>query len=323
MLKNRLTVSQNVIYTPVLFLVFNRPDLSLRVFNRIRQVRPTSLYVAADAPRPDVEGETERCREVKKLISDVNWDCKVSYLFHEKHMGCKLAVCNAIDWFFNHEEYGIIIEDDCLPSRSFFLFCQELLEKYRNDERIMHIAGTNLHFGKTFGDGSYYFSRYNLIWGWATWKRAWQLYDKDMKTLPVLKRRYDLERILPSYKEFMLRMALYEEVYSEKIDTWDFQWHYATRINSGLAIHPNENLVQNIGFSKNATHTTNEKSKVAENAAKEILFPLEHPEFILVNRAADKDLFARYYSGGSLLYSLKELVPKQARDYVRYFFDRL
>lgn len=318
-----MTVSQNAISVPVLFLVFNRPDFCLRVFERIRQARPVRLYIAADAPRLDIEGEIERCEEVKKIISHINWDCKVYHFFQEKHLGCKLAVSCAIDWFFNQEEEGIILEDDCLPSRSFSLFCEELLEKYRSDERIMHIAGTNLHFGKTFGDGSYYYSRYNLIWGWATWRRAWRLYDIDMKTLPILKRRYDLERILSSYKEFMLRMALYDDVYSKRIDTWDFQWHYATRINNGLAIHPNANLVQNIGFSKNATHTKNENSKVIGNFAKDMLFPLEHPKFILANRAADKDLFINYYSGGSLLYNLKELIPKQARNYIRYFLDRL
>ncbi len=301
---------------PVLFLVFNRPEVSSKVFDMIRLARPPRLYIAADGPRPEVHGEAEICEEVRRIATDVDWKCDVFSLFLREHLGCALAISNAIGWFFEHESEGIILEDDCLPSCSFFMFCQELLERYRDDKRVMHIAGTNLHFGKRYGDGSYYFSRYNLIWGWATWRRAWQLYDVDMNTLPSLRRRYDLERTLLSYNERISRMAMYDDAYSHRIDTWDYQWHYATRINSGLAVHPNVNLVQNLGFCNGATHTWSKDPKIIGNVAEDIDFPLVHPEFVLANRAADKDLYAQYYAGGFL--SSVRIIPALIRDYIRY-----
>lgn len=307
----------------ILFLVFNRPRITEQTFKTIRQSKPKRLYIAADGPRYDLHGEVEKCEEVRQIATAVDWDCKVFTLFRDKHVGCKKAVSSAIDWFFSHEKEGIILEDDCLPSQSFFRYCQELLKRYRSDERIMHISGTNLHFGKVFGEGSYFFSRYNLIWGWATWRRAWNYYDVEMKSFPAFKKRYDLEQILSTYKELSRRMAVYDAVFKNEIETWDFQWHYATRINNGLAIHPNVNLVQNIGFSEGATHTMREKEKVIRNSAQDIDFPLTPPKFILVNRAADEDLYINYYLRKSFFYHAKELVTKPPRDFLRKFLDRL
>jgi hypothetical protein len=323
MAKKQRLVPEVPINKAVLFLVYNRPYITEQSFEAIRRSKPERLYIAADGPNYDVPGELEKCEKVRQIVTAVDWDCEVLTLFRDENLGCKKAVSSAIDWFFYHEKEGIILEDDCLPSKSFFRFCRELLEKHRDDERIMHISGTNLHFGKVFGEGSYFFSRYNLVWGWATWRRAWKYYDVDMKSFPEFKKRYDLENILTTYKEFMRRMVVYDAVYKNEIETWDFQWHYATRINNGLAIHPNVNLVQNIGFSEEATHTIREKEKVIKNSAQDIDFPLTPPKFTLVNRTADEDLYINYYLRRSFFYHTKELVTKPPRDFLRKLFDRL
>ena len=167
--------------TPVLFLIFNRPETTEIVFSVIRKAEPPRLYVAADGPRPDYPNDAESCEIVRAIATDVNWDCKVKTLFRDQNLGCKLAASKAIDWFFEQELEGIILEDDCLPDQSFFWFCQELLGKYRDDTRIMHIGGTNFQFGKERTKYSYYFSRYAHVWGWASWRRAWKFYDVEMK----------------------------------------------------------------------------------------------------------------------------------------------
>jgi hypothetical protein len=170
--------------TPVLFLIFNRPNTTEQVFEAIAKAKPRCLFVAADGPRTDKEGEAEKCQAVRDIIKRVDWDCEVKTLFREQNLGCKEAVSSAITWFFEQVEEGIILEDDCLPSDSFFSFCAELLEKYRDDKRIMMISGDNFQDGIQRGDASYYFSSVPWIWGWATWRRAWRLYDREMQTFP-------------------------------------------------------------------------------------------------------------------------------------------
>ena len=302
---------------PVLLIIYNRPDVTKQVFEAIRKAKPPRLYIAADAPNVELENDAHKCEEARKEALNVDWPCDVLTLFRTEHLGCKLGVSQAIDWFFSSETEGIILEDDCLPSASFFWFCQELLERYRDDKRIMHIAGLNLHNGRVFDKGSYYFSRYNLVWGWATWKQAWQCYDGDMKNFESFKEHDELEKIFRSTDECITRMAMYKKAYDGRIDTWDYQWNYATRINNALAIHPNVNLIKNIGFGEDATHTINESEYTRDNVAREISFPLRHPEFILVNRAADKDLVT-YYKGGGFLMRMKEMIPKPIRELINH-----
>ncbi len=170
----------SVLGTPVLFLIFNRPDTTTRVFEAIREARPSRLYVAADGPRADKEGEAQRCLETRKITEAVDWPCEVRRLYREENLGCKLAVSSAITWFFTHEEEGIILEDDCLPDQSFFPFCAAMLERYRDDGRIMMVLGTSLLPPGGGPDADYLFTQYFLIWGWATWRRAWEKYDIEM-----------------------------------------------------------------------------------------------------------------------------------------------
>src|SRR5688500_1827095 len=174
----------------VLLVIFNRPDTTRLVFEAIRNARPRRLYVAADGPRPGVAADNANCQEARKIIDSVDWQCEVKTLFREKNLNCGVAPSSAFTWFFQHEEEGIILEDDCLPSQSFFWFCQELLERYRNDTRVMHIGGNNFLNGwQKDKDYSYYFSRSGHIWGWATWRRAWKHFDFDISLYEKLKQQ--------------------------------------------------------------------------------------------------------------------------------------
>lgn len=270
----------------MLFLVFNRPVTTRRVFEVIRKAQPPRLYVAADGPRVQKAGELERCVEVRQIMSEIDWPCTVKTLYRDENLGCKKAVSQGISWFFEHEEEGIILEDDCLPSSSFFAFCDELLERYRHDERVAQIGGVNFQAGKPRMDWSYYFSRYNHIWGWASWRRAWKWYDVDIALWEDVKKGGWLEDIGFSDAEARFWESAFEGVAKGKIDTWDYQWTFACWINSALTALPNSNLVSNIGFGPGATHTVN-PSEYSGRSVCEIGFPLVHPAMTIRDSRAD------------------------------------
>jgi hypothetical protein len=282
---------QNSLKTAVLFLIFNRPDTTQQVFNEIRKARPAQLFVAADGPRKDRPADYELCKKTREIVQQVDWDCKVLTRFNDENLGCKRAVCSAMDWFFSNVEEGIILEDDCVPDQSFFPFCQELLEKYREDERIMIISGDNLQFGRRRSQHSYYFSRCFNMWGWATWKRTWDLYDVKMELWPKIKEGGWLKDILqdgPAEKYWeRIFDDIYNDTYTNKIDTWDYQWVFSCWINGGLSIAPNQNLISNIGFNCYATHTT-EDCTFSKMVVGKIEFPLNHPEYIIRDVKADQ-----------------------------------
>ena len=273
---------------PILLLAFNRPETTKRVLATLRKLKPYRIFVAIDGPRQKIKGEKMLCDEVKSLVLDsIDWECDLKTLFREENLGCGKAVSSAITWFFDHVESGIILEDDCLPDPSFFWFCQELLEYYESDERVMHIGGNNFQEPNFSIEYSYYFSLYNHIWGWATWKRAWEKYDYELR---------DLESFLNSrkFKDLFQReeeVNFWKETFrsSTSIDTWDFQWLFAIWKSSGLCIHPSVNLVSNIGFGEGATHTT-EVNHFANLPSYEIS-NIEHPDKIERNLAADTNTF--------------------------------
>ena len=315
-------VSPDSLVTPVLFLIFNRPDTTQQVFNSIKKAKPKQLFVAADGPREKKEGEKEKCEQARKVIEQVNWDCEVKTLFRDRNLGCKIGVSSAINWFFENVEEGIILEDDCLPSQSFFWFCQELLEHYRNDTRVMHISGNNFQFGRKIGNASYYFSIFGLIWGWATWKRAWRYYDVKMKTYSQFKDEGQIKNIFYNKKMQHYYKKIFDKVYKEKIDTWDYQWLYSRLLNQGISIHPNVNLVQNIGFGIDASHTKNGDNKIRNNLAKNLQFPLNHSIFKLVNKNADEYIFENVINRKNLLSIiiriLKCILPKKVIKSLKY-----
>lgn len=271
---------------PIAFLVFNRPDTTARVFEAIRRIKPIKLLVVADGPRPDRSGETEKCAMARSIVELVDWPCEVMKNYSKINMGCKRRVSSGLDWVFDQVEEAIILEDDCLPDNSFFLFCEQLLAQYRYDERIMHIGGVNFQFGTIRGDGSYYFSHLNHVWGWATWKRAWKFYDVAMTSYPLFCKYHNLKSVLPDKKMQRAWLESFKHVYDNQLDTWDFQWTYAIWQQNGLSITPNANLVSNIGFGNNATHTIDSDNPFADVHLDSIV-DLVHPMFMAPDLAAD------------------------------------
>ncbi len=290
-----------IIQTPILLIIFNRPDKVEITLNEIKKVKPQHLFVAADGPRENISNDYENCKAARELIDrEIDWDCEVHKLFHEKNLGCDEAVYQAITWFFNHVESGIILEDDCVPDPSFFFFCQEMLNHYKNDTRIMHVCGVNFQNGKKRGDASYYFSRLPENWGaWASWKRAWEFYDREMKTYSEFKKTGQINNIFDNPLVKLEWMYFFERLYTKKQTGWDWQWAYSVFCQNGLAISPNVNLVSNIGFGKGATHTADENFDLA-NMKKFSLEEIIHPEFLIPDKKADELTMRRHYAMGYL-----------------------
>lgn len=271
--------------TPVLMLVFNRADTTARVFEAVRRARPRRLFVAADGPRAHVESDAQGCRDTRAIIDAVDWDCEVRTLLRKRNLGCKVAVSSAITWFFQHVEEGIILEDDTLPVPGFFPFCQALLERYRDDHRVMHIGGNNFQLGVRHGGGSYYFSLFNHIWGWATWRRAWNTYDPSLRAFGKLRRNGVLERLFTDGESRGYWARHFEMTVTGGINTWDYSWTMSVWNSGGLAILPEVNMVSNIGFGQGATHTTGD-SRLARLPVEEP-GPLRHPDRMEPCTAAD------------------------------------
>ena len=282
--------------TPVLFVIFNRPEVTSRVFQAIREARPAKLYVAADGPRPRVAADADGCRDARRVIEGVDWECEVKLLLRPSNLGCKVAVSSALDWFFQQEEQGIILEDDCLPDPSFFGYCSELLERYRDDERVMQISGDNFQYGRVRGDGSYYFSRYTHIWGWASWRRAWRHYDLAMSRLPGYLEQNRIAQIVEDPTERDSWLHNFVRCYNGEIDTWDYQWTFSVWERDGVVILPNVNLVTNIGFGPGAVHCQNPDSKLA-NMPVTPIGSLRHPSCIAVDQIADRFTFEYTFLG--------------------------
>jgi hypothetical protein len=284
--------------TPVLFLIFNRPKTTQRVFDVIRQAKPPLLFVAADGPRNDRPCDVGRCEKTRQVIETVDWECEVVTLYREKNLGCRKAVSSAIDWFFENVKEGIVLEDDCLPSLSFFFYCQELLEHYRDDMRVMQICGSNVLNKWDRNGRSYFFSNYGPVWGWASWRRAWDYYDVDMKLWSEIREKKIYEDFCLSSQEAVYRLDLYDMVFSGRIDTWDYQWGFAKMLRSGLSIIPADNLISNIGFGPDATHTKS-FSSFSGLLIHNIDFPLKHPEFVIRDKLFDVEYNQTYLPNDS------------------------
>ncbi|MEE9372685.1 MAG: hypothetical protein V3V00_06490 [Saprospiraceae bacterium] len=232
--------------TPVLFLVFNRPHTTSKVFKQIQKVQPKKLFIAADGPREDYPDDIIKCVEARSVLNKIDWECEVKTLFRDENLGCGRAVSEGITWFFENVEEGIILEDDCVPDLSFFRFCEKLLDRYRGNKDIMHIGANNYQYGRKIENVSYYYSRYAHVWGWATWRRAWRNFDFNI-----------LKKDSNKSSETLLARSLVNDIILRQVDTWDVQWMYSIQRNKGLAITPKISLVKNIGFNS-GTHFNNE-----------------------------------------------------------------
>lgn len=300
---------------PIVFIVFNRPDVTARVFDEIRRIKPVKLLVVADGPRVDHQEEAEKCAIVRSIVESVDWPCEVLRNYSDFNMGCRKRVSSGLGWAFDQVEEAIILEDDCLPDKSFFHFCEQLLTYYRNDERMMHIGGANFQFGTIRGDGSYYFSHLNHVWGWATWKRAWKFYDVAMTSYPHFSEHHNLNHVLPDKEMQRAWLKSFKQVYDNQLDTWDYQWTYAIWQQNGLSITPNANLVSNIGFGCAATHTIDSDNPFA-GVSLESIVDLVHPLFVVPNIDADK--FSFRVSKRSRLSRYCHMIRRQIARYTMF-----
>jgi hypothetical protein len=274
--------------TPVALFIFNRPDQTAKVFERIALAQPPTLLVIADGPRN--EAERSRCDAARAVLSAVDWRCDVRTNSADQNLGCRQRMSSGIDWVFEQVERAILLEDDCVPDLSFFRFCGELLQRYADEPRVLSISGDNFQFGQSRTQYSYYFSRLTHVWGWATWRRAWRQYDVTMSRWPAVRDTRFLDNLLGAEPAVLdgIRHAI-DRVYRGEVDTWDTQWMLSNWLADGLTILPDVNLMTNIGFGDDATHTRSSRSEMANLPAGEMRFPLRHPARI--ERNVEADLF--------------------------------
>lgn len=273
--------------TPVAFLIFNRPSTTAKVFESIRKVEPPKLLVVADGPRNDRADEAEKCSAARAIIDRVDWKCEILTNYSNVNLGCKKRVSSGIDWVFSNVEEAIILEDDCLPNLTFFPFCEELLNCYRNDNRIAVISGQNVQFGRKRTAYSYYFSLYNHCWGWASWKRAWQDFDYDMKLWSIVRDNGWLKDILKNKRAAKYWTKIFQDTYDGKTDSWAYRWTFSCWIRNKLSILSNVNLISNIGYSEEATNTKKNTSVFSEMPTETLDFPLKHPPFMIRDTKSD------------------------------------
>jgi hypothetical protein len=307
--------------TPVLLCVFNRPRQAQASLERLRAVRPAKLYIAADGPRSGHPTDAERCAEVRRVVSEVDWPCDLHTLLRDSNVGCRLAVGGAISWLFEHEEEGIILEDDIIADPSFFPYCAELLERYRNDKRVGIISGCNFTAGRATSEDSYIFVRNLNMWGWATWRRVWQLVDLDMsdwnahRNVDFLRKYYDAP--WATRQEWARHFD--NTVNRRRLDVWDYQVCYALWRRGMLAIDPSVNLIDNDGIGADATHPSSEKPRcLLESPPHPIQFPLRHPANVALHPTADA-ILDRDVFGISPRRSGRIAIKMQLRK-VRHFF---
>ena len=273
---------------PVGLILFNRPGCTRRVFERIAEYEPEKLLLVADGPRfPE---EEDRCQQARAVATEVNWKCDVLTNFSRTNLGMKDREISGFTWIFEVCDEAIILEDDTLPSRSFFPFCAELLERYRDDGRVKMIGGDNYCLGSPRLQDSYFFSKYPGTWGWAGWRRAWQEYDKDMTLWPSVRDTAWLEKAIGDVTSAQEWRARFDATYEGAISTWDYQWVFSMWRQEGFCINPGRNLVRNIGFGSGATNTFGRR-RMSRFRAAELEFPLRHPSSIEWNRAADRQMF--------------------------------
>jgi hypothetical protein len=281
--------------TPVAFLIFNRPETTKRVFEEIRKAQPSKLYVIADGPRIDRPGEDLKCQLSREIIEQIDWPCELLQNYSDINLGCKIRVSSGINWVFEHEEEAIFLEDDCLPHPTFFPYCELLLKKFRYNERIGMISGSNYLPKKLHNEASYYYSVYPHIWGWASWRRAWKHYDVYLSLWPEIKDTNFLEKLLGKNLALIYWNNIFQSVYECRIDTWDYQWVFACWKNNFLSVTPTQNMISNIGFGNDATHK--QIIRFANMKIEEMTFPLTHIEDVLRDYKADRYIEKHNFSG--------------------------
>ena len=297
-----------ILDTPLLFLVYNRPSITNRVFSEIRNVRPKKLYLAADGPKDIYDkNNTDKTRAI---IDNIDWKCNVKKLYRDQNLGCKNSVKNAIDWFFNEEDYGIILEDDCYPNKSTFKFFNDLLIQYSSSNKIMHISGVNYQRKPLKINSSYYFSSIANINGWATWRETWLIYDDIFDKFEDFKKNNKIKKIFTQKIVQNYWMEVFERNYKGEDSSWSWPYLFSLFNNEGLAINQSINLISNIGYGSQAVHTKNPRDKLANLPVFNIEFPLIHPKDLKPNYIADYETNKIFYKITIFNYGIKKILKK-------------
>ena len=299
----------------ITLIIFNRPVHTQIIFSEIRKIRPSKLFIVADGPRVGHPADAERCKSAREIVTHVDWPCKVFQNFSDENLGCKRRVSSGLDWVFSQVESSIVLEDDCLPHPDFFSYCDELLTRYQNDERVWVITGNNFQDGKKRGDESYYFSKFNHCWGWATWRRAWQKYQVDMPYWQDWKHSADWRNKTKDPVERQIFTDLFDRASRGEIDTWDYQWTACVWYHGGMTATPNVNLVTNIGFGPDATHTV--ASDNLDGMPAEAIGKLTHPVNVQQDLAADRYVLDRNFGGKDHPDRLKNRFKRRGAQFLR------
>lgn len=294
---------------PVLLITFNRPTHTSQVFNVLKKNKISKLYVFQDGARDAYSEDKSKIFEVRNVFSKgIDWSCDLKTYYSDKNLGCGYGPVSAISWFFEHEEYGIILEDDCLPSDSFFPFCAELLQKYKDDKKVGIISGFNPVNRWRSNVNSYSFSLLGGNWGWASWRDRWEKFDYSAKDWQTMEAKASIKIFVDNnmyFNHFSKEFDAY--LLKERADVWDFQWFFARLYNNYYSIVPSVNQIQNIGFGVESTHTSNTNDRVTRIMKEELSFPLKHPA-VKLNKVFDWVMFNRFWIGRKSL--LRKIILK-------------
>jgi hypothetical protein len=284
--------------TAVALILFNRPHLTEAVFSAIAKAQPSQLFLVADGPK--CPSDLERCHQARSVVKRVDWPCEIKTNFSEQNLGCRERIVSGLNWVFSEVDQAIVLEDDCVPHSCFFAFCETLLERDGDDHRVMEIGGANYQFGRFTNGHSYYFSKYAHTYGWATWRRAWRHFDESISTWPHLKQSSQWNLLCNDTKERQYWTTIYDSIFKGELKTsWDYQWQLARWCHEGVSAVPSVNLVSNIGFGRDATHTRWKSNPIANMPTHDIGH-IDHPTSITTNEQADRYMFETVFLGSPL-----------------------
>jgi len=303
---------------PVAYIVFNRPQHTQKTFAVLRELQVPVLFLIADGPRSEHPDDQQRCARVREIVEQVDWPCEVHSNYADFNLGLKNRVSSGLDWVFEHVDRAIVLEDDCVAHPDFFSFCDQLLERYADDERVSVITGNNFQDGQHRGTGSYYFSKYNHCWGWATWRRAWDCYEGDLEFWPSWKQSDAWKTIAPNVIERHYWEDIFEKTLAGQYDSWAYPWTASIWHCGGLTATPNVNLVSNIGFGRDSTHTSSSNNPLGALPTASI-GELIHPTVVRRDEEADQYTFRHVFLGekGYLPWSFLMRIKKVVGNFWR------
>lgn len=307
--------------TPIVLFVYKRPKLVRQLISVLRFLKPSKLYIFADGPSEDFIDQVQKCQDVRDEIGKIDWDCKLYFKAQPKNIGLRKSIVSGLNHVFDLEEMAIILEDDCFPNIDFFYFCENLLFRYANNDYISVISGNNFQCGQVRGSGSYYFSKYSHCWGWATWSRSWKNYDDQMTFWPAWKTSNEWLDLNSSQFEKAYWEKIFDDAYRGQINSWAYRWLASNWYLGKLTILPNVNLVSNVGFDSDATHT---KSDIyIPPIATHRLGEIKHPKLITRDLDADFYTYQHHYGGLYKLFPykylliLKKIIPANVKNIIK------